>query len=90
MAPKPSRILKHPNKDIAKQQKQLWDDWVKEADADGLLDFYGQQTLAARAFFGDGETLLRRRLRRPSDGLSVPLQVQLMEADQLPVEKNAA
>ncbi|CDY77967.1 Phage portal protein [Caballeronia glathei] len=78
----------HPNKDIAKQQKQLWDDWVKEADADGLLDFYGQQTLAARAFFSDGETLLRRRLRRPSDGLAVPLQVQLMEADQLPVEKN--
>nr|WP_132451316.1 phage portal protein [Paraburkholderia sp. BL8N3] len=78
----------HPNKAIAKQQKQLWDDWVKEADADGLLDFYGQQTLAARAFFSDGETLLRRRLRRPSDGLSVPLQVQLMEADQLPVEKN--
>ncbi len=77
----------HPDKEIAKQQKQLWDDWVKEADADGLLDFYGQQTLAARAFFSDGETLLRRRFRF-DDGLSVPLQVQLMEADQLPVEKN--
>jgi lambda family phage portal protein len=77
----------HPDKAIAKQQKQLWDDWVKEADADGLLDFYGQQTLAARAFFSDGETLLRRRFRF-DDGLSVPLQVQLMEADQLPVEKN--
>lgn len=77
----------HPDKEIAKQQKQLWDDWVKEADAGGLLDFYGQQTLAARAFFSDGETLLRRRFRF-DDGLSVPLQVQLMEADQLPVEKN--
>ncbi len=77
----------HPDKEIAKQQKQLWDDWIREADADGVLDFYGQQTLAARAFFSDGETLLRRRLRF-GDGLTVPLQLQLMEADQLPVGKN--
>ncbi|MFP3624426.1 phage portal protein, partial [Burkholderia sp. SIMBA_051] len=45
-------------------------------------------TLAARAFFGDGEVLVRRRLRRPDDGLPVPLQLQVLEGDLLPVEKN--
>ncbi|MDR3386917.1 MAG: phage portal protein [Rudaea sp.] len=78
----------HPDPAIRRQQKQLWDDWVGESDADGLLDFYGQQTLAARAFFGDGEVLLRRRMRRPDAALAVPMQVQVLEADMLPVEKN--
>ncbi|MFM0647247.1 phage portal protein [Paraburkholderia bryophila] len=78
----------HPDPAIRSVQKQLWDDWVNESDADGLLDFYGQQTLAARAFFGDGEVLVRRRIRRPDGSLSVPMQVQLLEGDMLPVEKN--
>ncbi|MET3234217.1 UNVERIFIED_ORG: lambda family phage portal protein [Burkholderia sp. 1263] len=78
----------HPDPAIRRQQKQLWDDWVGESDADGLLDFYGQQTLAARAFFGDGEVLVRRRMRHPDDGLPVPLQLQVLEGDLLPVEKN--
>ncbi|WP_051980308.1 phage portal protein [Burkholderia sp. 9120] len=78
----------HPDPEIRRQQKQLWDDWVSESDADGLLDFYGQQTLAARAFFGDGEVLLRRRIRRLDGLLSVPMQLQVLEADMLPVDKN--
>ncbi len=80
----------HPDKATQQRLKQLWDDWVKEADHDGLLDAYGQQTLAARAFFSDGEVLLRRRYTSPSEGLSVPLQLQLLEGDLLPVEKNEA
>lgn len=78
----------HPDKATQKRLKQLWDDWVKEADHDGQLDIYGQQTLAARAFFSDGEAILRRRYVSPAEGLSVPMQVQLLEADLLPVEKN--
>ena len=78
----------HPDTAIRKQQKQLWNDWIGESDADSMLDFYGQQTLAARAFFGDGEVLVRRRLRRLDCEQSVPLQVQLLEGDMLPVDKN--
>jgi lambda family phage portal protein len=78
----------HPDKVVRSQLKELWNDWIPESDADGRLDFYGQQTLAARALFQDGESLARLRLRRPEDGLSVPLQVQLMAADHLPSEKN--
>jgi lambda family phage portal protein len=36
----------------------------------------------------DGEVLLRLRPRRPSDGLPVPLQIQLLEIDWLDSSKN--
>lgn len=79
---------KHSDEKIRAAQKLLWKDWLPDGDADGLLDFYGQQTLAARAFFSDGEVFARRRLRPLSEGLAVPMQVQVLEADMLPVEKN--
>ncbi|SDL77909.1 phage portal protein, lambda family [Modicisalibacter muralis] len=61
----------------------LWDRWVEECDADGIDDFYGLQALAAGAQFEAGEALGRFRYRRTSDGLSVPLQVQVIEAEHL-------
>ncbi|PZT99848.1 MAG: phage portal protein [Brevundimonas sp.] len=64
----------------------LW--WTDEADADGQTDLYGMQALAARAMFEAGECFIRRRVRRPSDGLSVPLQLQLLEAEMLPLTHN--
>jgi len=63
----------------------LWSRWVVEADADGMLDFYGLQALVAREQLEAGELMVRKRLRRASDGLSVPLQLQLIEADHLPL-----
>lgn len=62
--------------------------WTDEADADGLTDFYGLQALAGRAMFEAGECFIRFRARRPSDGLSVPLQLQLLEAEHLPLSHN--
>lgn len=61
----------------------LWDRWVKECDADGRDDFYGLQALAAGSQFEAGEALGRVRFRRRSDGLSVPLQLQVIEAEHL-------
>ena len=78
----------HPDDATRKRQKQLWDDSGEEIDADGLFDLAGLQTLAARAFFSDGEVLVRRRIRSRRDGLAVPMQVQLLEGDLLPVCKN--
>ena len=61
----------------------LWDSWVKQADAEGVDSFYGLQSIAAASEFEAGEVLTRFRFRRPSDGLVVPLQVQLIESDHL-------
>nr|DAP68852.1 MAG TPA: portal protein [Caudoviricetes sp.] len=78
----------HADKNVRVQLKKWWEEFVKDSDADGMLDFYGQQALATRCLFGDGESYGRLRLRKPSDGLAVPLQLQLLESDHLPVEKN--
>lgn len=63
----------------------LWDDWTKQADADGVLDFYGLQALAVRAWLESGEVFMRLRPRRIDAPLAVPFQVQLVEADYVPV-----
>lgn len=66
----------------------LWRDWVEEADAAGQTDFYGLQALACRAMLEGGECLIRLRPRRPEDGLAVPLQLQLLEPEHLPISLN--
>lgn len=78
---------RHPDRGVRKALKELWSDWVGESDADGLLGFYGQQALAARCLFTDGEALGRIRMRRPEDDLVVPMQIQQFEGDFLPVEE---
>lgn len=72
-----------PTPEMAAQIKEAFTDWTDEADADGLTDFYGLQSMASRALFDSGECFARVRDRFASDGLSVPLQVQLLEAEQL-------
>lgn len=66
----------------------LWNEWVPEADADGVCDFYGLQSLFARARYESGECFIRIRERFPEDRLSVPLQLQSLEAAMLPVNHN--
>jgi lambda family phage portal protein len=62
--------------------------WTDESDADGLLDFYGQQGLAVRTWLESGESFVRERLRLPEDGLSVPLQLQILEPELCPYTYN--
>lgn len=68
---------------LKKRLQQLWADWTQEADADGLLDFYGLQALIARAIIEAGEVFIRFCPRRSGSGLLVPLQLQILEADHL-------
>lgn len=68
-----------------KEIQRLWAAWTDVADAGGALDFYGLQWSAVRAMVEGGEAFARIRFRRPGDGLPVPLQVQLLESEQLPV-----
>ena len=62
----------------------LWLSWTDHADADGLLDVYGQQAQAVRTWLEGGEAFGRLRDRLPGDGLPVPLQVQLLEPELCP------
>lgn len=73
------------------QQGDLWKRWIGgECDADGQHDFYGLQQLVAMTEFEAGECLVRLRWRRPDDGLSVPLQLQVLEPDYLDTLKSEA
>tara|TARA_R110002072_G_scaffold2173_4_gene18038 strand:+ start:2796 stop:4307 length:1512 start_codon:yes stop_codon:yes gene_type:complete len=67
--------------------QRLWLAWTDEADAEGLTDFYGQQRRAAREVFIAGEVFFRIRMRRANDGLTVPLQLQMLPSEMLPLEQ---
>lgn len=71
------------DEDLDRLTDDLWDEWVKTADADGQLDLYGLQELAVGIMVEGGEALVRRRLRPARDGQRVPLQLQVMEGDHL-------
>lgn len=63
----------------------LWQDFVRTADADGVLNFYGLQTLAVKAWLSGGECFIRKRSRFIDEDLPVPMQVQLLEAEMVPM-----
>ena len=69
------------DEDLRSEINEAWQEWCYECDADGRGDFYGLQALAVREIREGGEVFVRYRPRRVSDGLSVPLQVQLLEAE---------
>ncbi len=70
---------------------ELWNAWAvdsTEVDSEGRSMFAGILSLAMKAIASDGEVLVRRRYRRPSDGLVLPLQIQMLEADFLDTSKD--
>jgi len=72
-----------------KQLQELWLDWTKEADADGIADFYGLESLVCRSIIEGGEAFIRFRPRRFNDGFSVPLQLQVLEGDFVDASYNS-
>lgn len=63
----------------------IWEEWTAEADADGVLSFYGLQALIARSRRQSGEVFIRLRPRTLEYGLAIPFQIQIIEADYCPV-----
>lgn len=74
------------SKEFRTEVEALFRDWIMESDADGIASFYGQQLLAVRTMIEAGECFIRFRPRRLSDGLSVPLQVQILEPEFVPLD----
>ncbi len=85
---KPSSTISDP--ELKAQVLRLWLDWTDESDAEGFTDFYGQQRRAAREVFIAGEVFFRFRPRRATDGLVVPLQLQMIPYEMLPLNRNEA
>jgi lambda family phage portal protein len=70
---------------------QLWQEWAYSTacDADGRNDFPGLQKLVMRTVAESGECLIRRRMRRPEDGLPIPMQLQVLEPDFIDTSKDS-
>ena len=77
----------HPDPGIKRGIQDVFERWSETADPLGLSDFGGLQALCLREVIEAGECLARFRRSRPSDGLPVPFQLQLLEGDHLPASK---
>ncbi len=84
-------IVPKPTGGDAQAAGELWKAWADstECDSEGRLSFYAMQHQIARSIVESGEVLIRRRRRRPTDGLTIPLQLQVLESDFLDTNKEA-
>lgn len=82
-------LSKATNAAFRKALQALWLQWTDFSDADGLLDFYGQQAQAARSWLSGGEAFIRIRPRLAEDGLPVPMQIQVLEPELCPHAYNS-
>lgn len=73
----------------ATKAKEAWDAWAgtTACDVDGRKDFAGIQRLVMRTVVESGECLIRKRTRRPEDGLPIPLQLEVLDPDYLDTSK---
>lgn len=81
--------LKGQNQKALKKRQKLWRSWAEstQIDADGQRNIYALQALAMNTIFESGSVLIRRRRRRASDNLAVPLQLQVLEPDWIDTGK---
>lgn len=70
--------------------QDLWHEWKDEADFYGITDFYGLQALICTSVLEGGECFVRFKISKPGGDLSVPLQLQALEAEHLDGSRNGA
>ena len=83
---KPSVLLKD-QQDLKDEIQQAWRRWTDECDFSDTTDLYGLQALVAHALFEAGECFIRFRSGSNNED-GVPLQIQLLESEMLPYNKN--
>lgn len=73
---------KNSGKTAQKKIKKAWKDWAESTKCDhaGVFDFYGLQALIMKSVAESGECLV---IKRRSRDLTVPLELQVVEADFL-------
>ena len=74
----------HPDQTTKEKIQKLWSVFANECDTSGATDIYGLEALAFRSMVEGGECFVRKHIRPMADGLEVPVQLQLIEAEQLP------
>lgn len=66
-----------------------WKEFAKRCDPEGILGIYGITALVDLTRRMQGECFIRRRRRSLGyDGLKIPLQLQVLEPDFVPVSEN--
>ena len=75
------------NDGINRILKALWDEFATNCSADQRLNFYALEKMIVQSTFETGEVLVRLWDRLSDDGLTIPFQVQLLEADYLDTDK---
>lgn len=76
--------------DIKKELSGLWETWGAKADFDKVLDIYGLQSLVERSWKESGEVFARFIVVPYDGGEVVPLRVQVLEADMVPLTNGKA
>lgn len=74
----------HPDRAVRERLQVLGLRWTNHADPGRLADFYGLQTMAVRAMVEGGESFARLRVVR--DAPAVPLHIDLLDRDQVPLD----
>jgi len=74
----------HPDRAVRERLQTLWLRWTDHAAPDGLADFYGLQAMAVRAMVESGESFAR--LRVASDASGLPLHLELLDREQVPMD----
>lgn len=69
-----------------KEIQKTWARWTDSADAENITDLYGLMRRVGRELFIAGEIFVRKRPRFLTDGLPVPLQLQLLPSEMCPIE----
>ncbi len=79
-----------PSEKVNAEAMRLWKLWADttECDSERRLSFYGIQHQVMKSLVSDGEVLIRRRRRFEKDGLSIPLQLQMIESDFIDTNKD--
>ena len=80
---------KTPDRALNQAISAAWSRWAtEEADGTGVGDLHGLLASGLREALVGAEALVRFRARSPDDGLSVPLQLEVLPGDYLPETKN--
>lgn len=91
--PQPRRADGSIHDDLARQLLGLWRDWQRKPEVTQSMSWATAQRLACRSWLRDGEVLaqvLEGPVRFLDHGTRVPLSIELIESDLLPLDYHSA